>query len=165
MRKAINRTGILIATLALSTSVIMAEEKIYRWVDADGVVHFGEMPNDQFDSKEVKVKKDPEYVLPPPVQTPATTEATTGSASEADEEVSYAQQRRDQRAKQRKEAAEKKAEVAESCDLHQKLVTQLEPMTRVIVQREDGTVERMDDDERVKQLKKSKDFIAENCRR
>lgn len=162
MRTAINWTFILVVTLTLSTTLLMAEEKIYRWVDADGVVHFGDQPNDKFDSEQIEVKKGPEYVPSAPQQASAGTETTTGADS-GDEEVSYAQQRRDLRAKQRQEAAEKKQEVAARCEMHQKLVTQLEPMTRVIVQREDGSVERMDDNERLAQLKKSKDFIAENC--
>ena len=166
MRAAMNWTGILVVALVLSSSIVMAEEKIYRWVDADGVVHFGDQPNDKFDSQEVTVRKGPENI---PVETQAMP-TETGAESEAvnteakDDEPSYAQQRRDARAKQRKEAEKKKQEIAASCELHQKLVEQLEPMTRVIVQREDGTVERMDDNERIAQLKKSKEFIAENCR-
>ena len=164
MRSVINWMGILVAALALSSSMVMAEEKIYRWVDADGVVHFGEQPNGQFNSEEVKVSKEPAHTPAATQPASADTGAGTmdGEAKPEDAEPSYAQQRRDQRAKQRKEAAKKKQELAASCDLHKNLVAQLEPMTRVIVEREDGSNERMDDQERLRQLKKSKVFIAEN---
>jgi hypothetical protein len=162
--------SLLAILMALSSSALVAENKIYRWVDADGVVHYGERPNAQFNSEEVAVSKAPGYSqqASPAPSTP--TSASGGEAGEApgaqatEPEPSYAQQRRDARAKARKEAAEEKQEMAAKCDLHRQLVAKLEPMPRVIIQREDGTVERMDDNERLAQLKKSKDFVSENCR-
>ena len=158
-------TGLLFLALVLASSTTLAENKVYRWVDANGVVHYGERPNDQYASEEVTVNKPPANPASPyqaPVSRPAEQgEESTAGAGEP--EVSYAQQRRDERAKKREEAAKKKRELAIHCQFHRQQVAKLEPMTRVMIQRNDGTVERMDDNERLSELNKSKEYVSKNC--
>ncbi len=166
MNKSTCLFSLLVFTLILASSLAVAANKIYRWVDADGIVHFGEQPPGQFNAEEVKVEKSPDYV-PPPTQAPTAPAGAPGAAADpkaGEPEPSYAQQRRDARAKAREEAAREKRQKSANCDAHRQLIAKLEPMPRVIIQREDGTVERMDDNERLDQLKKSKDYVNENCR-
>ena len=76
---------------------------------------------------------------------------------------SYAQQLRDERAENRRISADKQREIIDLCERHRQVEATLEPMPRVIVQNEDGSVERMDDNVRLEKLAVSKAFIAENC--
>jgi hypothetical protein len=143
--------AILLATLVGSANIIAAEEQVYRWVDENGVVHFGDRPNAEADAEVVKISKSPEYITPPQ------------SADSSAAEPTYAQQLRDERAQKYQEGVKLGEELVIKCDYHSKMVAQLEPMTRVMVTQEDGSVTRMDDNDRLENLQVSKDFIAENC--
>lgn len=146
---------VVLISLGLSSGLVLAKEDIYRWVDKDGVVHFGNRAEAAANAEPVKITKAPEYT-----PTPAEPAQPSDPASQV---PSYAQKQREARAQMRKEAAEKKAELTKECNAHRKLVASLEPRPRVIVEQEDGSIVRMDDNVRLKQLKTSKDFIAKNC--
>ena len=49
------------------------------------------------------------------------------------------------------------------CKNNRERVATLEPVTRVLYEQEDGSVVRMDDNDRLEKLAESKAFIAENC--
>lgn len=155
MRIATFFVAVLIATLTLSTTQAVAEEEIYRWVDKDGVVHFGNRPEGHKDAEVVDVEKAPAY---DPQSDPA-----SSSVFDSDPEPTYAQKLRDERAQGRKKAAEKQEEMDGLCDTARKRVATLEPFTRVLLEKEDGSVTRMDDNDRLEKLNESKAFIAENC--
>ena len=155
MRIAKYLTTTLIATLVLSTSLVQAEEKVYRWVDENGVVHFGSRPEANTGAELIKLQKTPQQT---------STEAGVDPAFPVDTGPSYAQKLRDERAKKREETTRKRAEVEQECNRHKDLIAKLEPKPRVIIQKEDGTVERMDDNDRLERVRESKDFIARNCR-
>lgn len=146
---------LLFATLTLSTTTVLAEEKIYRWVDENGVVHFGNRPEGHGNAETVELPP------PPAVEPQAAPEPT--SPYDANPEPSYAQILREERAKSREEAAEKRKETEVMCQKHRERVAKLEPFTRVIYEQEDGTAIRMDDNDRLELLAESKAFIAENC--
>lgn len=146
---------LLIVTFALSAADALAEDEIYRWVDENGVVHFGDRPPanaeaDQVSIQTSKISND----------APSTAQDPYAPSSS---EPSVAQQLRDERAEKRAEAAEKKKIVAEACAQRRTIVSQLEPSTRVMVQMEDGTVARMDDDVRLETLNEAKAYISANC--
>jgi hypothetical protein len=147
--------AVLIATLALSTTQTVAEEEIYRWVDKDGVVHFEPRPEGHADAEVVELMEAPDYDSQsnPEQSSPYTT----------DPQPSYAQKQRDEREQGRKEAAEKQKEMDVLCKNNRDRVATLEPTTRVMYKQEDGTVIRMDDNDRLDKLAESKAFIAENC--
>ena len=154
MRNAIIFISILVASLLLSTTNVTAKDEIYRWVDENGVVHFGARADAQANAELVEIQKAPDIAQPEP-----------GSASTepAEAQPSYAQQLREERARNRKLSADRQQEIFGLCERHRQIVAKLEPMPRVIVQNEDGTVERMDDNVRLEKLGESKAFIAENC--
>ena len=147
--------AVLIATLALSTTQTVAEEQIYRWVDKDGVVHFEPRPEGRADAEVVELKRAPDY------DSPSSPEPSSPYAT--DPQPSQAQKQRDERALGRKEAAEKQKEMDVLCERSRDRVATLEPSTRVMHQQKDGTVIRMDDNDRLDKLAKSKAFLAENC--
>lgn len=136
----------------------LAKDEVYRWVDENGVVHFGDQPDAAANAEVIEIKESPATSG----QAPAA--ATTGAGSNADgAEPSYAQRLREERAAKRKEAAEQRKTVDGNCKRSREVVAQLEPSPRVNVTHEDGSVTRMDDDERLRVLNEAKAFIAENC--
>ena len=147
--------AVLFATLALSTTTVLAEETIYRWVDKDGVVHFGNRPEGHEEAEIVDIKATPD------LESQANPEPS--SVYSANTEPTYAQKLREERAQSRKVAAEKQKEMDLLCKNNRERVATLEPVTRVMYTQEDGSVIRMDDNDRLEKLAESKAFIAENC--
>jgi hypothetical protein len=151
-------TAVLIASLANLATDAMAAEEIYRWVDENGIVHFGDLPPENSNAELLSIQQ----------RESSDTPSTSGSAAVksdplAQPQPSLAQQLRDERALKRKEFEENKKMKEEACAQRRSIVTQLEPSTRVMVKLEDGTVTRMDDDLRLETLNEAKNYIAENC--
>jgi len=151
-------TAVLIVALAILATEAGAEEKIYRWVDENGAVHFGDMPPDNVAAEQVRIVPDTVSVEP-------SSSATTGAqaATPVEPQPSLGEQLRSERAEARKEREAQQKELADSCAKAQKLVADLEPSPRVIVKTEDGNIERLDDNVRLETLDKARTFIAENC--
>lgn len=149
---------VLFITLPFLATDAMAADEVYRWVDENGVVHFGDQPPQQGDAESVSIPNTSGIEAQPSQDaTPANPEALL------DPQPTYAQQLRDQRAERRAEIEENDRIIAEACAQRRTLVSQLEPSTRVMVQLEDGTVTRMDDNERLETLEEAKTYIANNC--
>ena len=146
---------VLTTALLLSASETTAQEEIYRWVDKDGVVHFGNQPGQQADAELVEIQTPPVNNSQP--------YSEPESADTGDPQPSYAQQQRDERANQQRVAAERKEIVDRLCEDTRDVVARLEPMPRVMVTKEDGTTIRMDDNDRLEKLGEAKQFIADNC--
>ena len=158
MRIAIIIMLVLIITLPFLATDAMATGEIYRWVDENGVVHFGEQPPAETVAEQV--------VIQPGIRNDASSPsaaAPTDSNQSPEPQPSVAQQIRDERAKRRAEIEENKKMVAEACAQRRKLVSRLEPSPRVMIKMEDGTVTRMDDDVRLETLNEAKTYIAANC--
>jgi len=63
-------TAILIIGLLASPASVYSQQKVYKWVDEEGVVHFSEEPPDESPKDEVEVfTTDPAPPYVPPVQT------------------------------------------------------------------------------------------------
>ena len=146
---------VLFATLALSTTAVLAEETIYRWVDKDGVVHFGNRPEGHEDTEIIDIKATPELQ--------SQENAESSSIYSTSTEPTHAQKLREERAQSRKAAAAKQEEMDVLCKNNRERVATLEPVTRVMYTQEDGSVIRMDDNDRLEKIAESKAFIAENC--
>jgi hypothetical protein len=151
-------TAALIATLANLATDAMAAEEIYRWVDENGIVHFGDMPPENGNAEQMTIEQSK---ISDDAQAPGSAAAEADPLAEP--QPSVAQQLRDERALKRKEFEENKKVKEEACAQRRDIVAKLEPSTRVMVQTEDGTVTRMDDDLRLETLNEAKKYIAENC--
>ena len=154
MRIATILMAIFISILVLSATDAIAKDEIYRWVDENGVVHFGDRPGGQAGVEKIDI---------PESQINSTQPTSAAAATDTSQPPSRAQQQRDERAEKRKEAAEKKQAIAAGCEQRRQLVAQLEPSTRVMARLEDGTVTRMDDNKRLETLGEAKAYIAKNC--
>lgn len=155
MRIATFFTASLFAALALSATDAVANDEVYRWVDKDGVVHFGDQPSPQANAETITIETSPGSSSQP--------YSAPESADTGQQQMSVAAQKRADRAEKRKEAAEQREAIAAGCEQRHQLVAQMEPSTRVIVEYEDGTVGRLDDNERLETLAEAKSYIAEKC--
>ncbi|MCG3170046.1 MAG: hypothetical protein CALGDGBN_01578 [Pseudomonadales bacterium] len=64
------RTTLLAALITFAAAGAQAAERVYKWVDADGVVHFEQQPPAQAEAEAIKVQKgfstvDPEATAEP----------------------------------------------------------------------------------------------------
>ena len=158
MRIATNIMAVLFATLLFLAMDVMAGNEIYRWVDENGVIHFGEQPPEKGNAQNVSVQQSAGIDANPSTDaTPANPEAPL------EPQPSVAQQRRDERAEKRAEREENERIIAAACAQRRTLVSQLEPSTRVMVRMEDGTVTRLDDNVRLETLNEAKTYIANKC--
>jgi len=136
----------------------LAEDEIYRWVDKDGVVHFGNRPPENGVAESVSIPQSASVNTQVPANPPA-----NDAGQPEKPPPSLAQQLRDERAEARQKKEERDKVISEACAQRRTLVSQLEPSTRVMVQLEDGTVSRLDDNVRLETLNEAKTYIANNC--
>lgn len=158
MRIATIIMAIFISTLALSARDAVAGDEIYRWVDKNAVVHFGDRPPDHTQTEQIDVQQGLVGTI-----TAAPEHQPAGTDEQEEPQPSYAQQIRDERAERRMISKENEKIIAEACAQRRKLVSQLEPSPRVIIRYEDGRISRMDDNERLEMLAEAKTYIAANC--
>ena len=158
MRIAMVIFSMLFTLLVFSATDALADDEIYRWVDENGVVHFGDRADEHANAEKISIQTSRGVNSQPPGAT-----AATGISQAQNPEPSYAQQRRDERAERHRKAAEKQAAIDAGCEQRHQLVAQMEPSTRVMATTEDGTVVRMDDNDRLEILDEAKAYIAKNC--
>ena len=142
MRSLIVAGGLL---LALSGSVMAGQ--IYKWVDAQGVTHFGAQP-----PAGQAVETMNTVVAPPKPATPANTpqQAETGD------------KQRDIDRKVKEQVAAQEAERKRYCETLRTNLAQLEHNPRVRVE-ENGEVRRVTEEERQSRISEAKQKIGENC--
>jgi hypothetical protein len=149
---------IFIGTLTMWASQSAAQNEVYRWVDENGVIHFGDRAPEKNDAEKISIPQSHGISAQPSADA-----AAVDPTDAQDPQPSVAQQRRDERAEVRREREENAKVTAGTCTKARQVVSQLEPSPRVIVKNQDGEVTRMDDDYRLESLGKAKAFIAENC--
>lgn len=145
MRRMILTTSLLLAL----TSTAMASE-VFKWVDAQGVTHFGAQPPQGQQSTTINT------AVPTPSGKPAQAEPAPTFESIADPQ----QAEIDKKVKQ--EVAAKEAERKQYClDIRTDL-SQIEnnPRVRVDV---DGEVRRITEEERQKRITDAKKAISDHC--
>lgn len=142
MRSLIVAGGLL---LALSGSVMAGQ--IYKWVDAQGVTHFGAQP-----PAGQTVETMNTVVAPPKPAAPANTPAQTETGDE----------QRDIDRKVKEQVAAQEAERKRYCETLRTNLAQLEHNPRVRVE-ENGEVRRVSEEERQSRITEAKQKIGENC--
>ncbi|SHN07652.1 DUF4124 domain-containing protein [Phytopseudomonas punonensis] len=144
------RRMILTSSLLLALSASAMAGQIYKWVDAQGVTHFGEQPPQGQQSTTVNPS-----AAPPTAAVPESKPAPTFE-SIADPEQAAAD------AKVKKEVVAQEAERKKYCETQRNNLAQLENNPRVRVE-EGGEMRRLGEDERQKRIADSKQAIKENC--
>ena len=139
------RSLIASALIVLMSTPAMAAQ-VYKWVDAQGVTHFGAQPPEGQQATSVNTT-----IAPPPAAIPAKLPQVG-----VDEE----QQAIDEKVK--KEVAAKEAERKQYCEKMRTHLAQLENNPR-LREEVNGEVRRLDENERQKRIGEAKKAIAENC--
>lgn len=139
------RSLIASALIVLMSTPAMAAQ-VYKWVDAQGVTHFGAQPPEGQQATSVNTT-----IAPAPAAIPAKLPQVG-----VDEE----QQAIDEKVK--KEVAAKEAERKQYCEKMRTNLAQLENNPR-LREEVNGEVRRLDENERQKRIAEAKKAIAENC--
>lgn len=145
------RRMILTSSLLLALSASAMAAPIYKWVDAQGVTHFGEQPPQGQQS----ITVNPSVAPPPSSSTPEAKPTPTFDAI-ADPEQAAAD------AKVKQEVAAQEAQRKKYCENQRNNLAQLENNPRVRVE-EGGEMRRLGEDERQKRIADAKQAIKENC--
>ena len=144
------RRMILTSSLLLALSASAMAGQIYKWVDAQGVTHFGEQPPQGQQSTTV----NPSAAPPPSTSAEQKPAATFDSIADPEQAAADA--------KVKKEVAAQEAERKKYCETQRNNLAQLENNPRVRVE-EGGEMRRLGEDERQKRIADSKQAIKENC--
>jgi hypothetical protein len=147
MRRMIITTSLL---LAMSTSTIAGQ--IYKWVDAQGMTHFGSQPPHGQQATSVNTATPP-----PSSDAKGSDTAQVDNAATADPDQAAIDE------KVRKDVAKQQAEQKKYCETVRTNLAQLQnnPRLRVEV---DGEVRRLSEEERQQRISEAQKSIAENCR-
>ncbi|BCD84797.1 hypothetical protein PSm6_12040 [Pseudomonas solani] len=156
-------TGSLL--LALSGSVMASQ--VYKWVDAQGVTHFGAQPPQGQDATSVSTgaaqpkEVKPTFENPYPVQPKAEEKAATPAPAKPGKASSDEQQKAlDEKVKS--DVAKQEAERKKYCDTMRTNLAQLQNNPRVRVE-ENGQLRFLGEEERQAKMAETKKSIDENC--
>lgn len=159
----------LIVTLLLLSVVLgsvfplsAVATEIYTWTDADGIVHYSDIPQNPQTS--VVINVDPAPLPGTSGAYPQDAGSATSGTDPVDNQPNLAEQRRETLAKDRAEYRANKAKLETECARNRELLAKLEPARRVLVPNEEGELVRVNDDQRMEMINQSKDFIAKNCK-
>lgn len=141
------RLTVLASGLALALCGNAMAAQVYKWVDAQGVTHFGAQPpqGQQVETVNTVVAPGKSVTAPAPA---------SQEKSEPD------QQSIDRKVKQ--QVAEQEAERKRYCDTMRTNLAQLQNNPRVRVE-ENGETRRITEEERQARITETRDKIAENC--
>lgn len=138
-------TGSLL--LALSTSAMASQ--IYKWVDDQGVTHFGAQPPQGQDATSINTAT-------PPPRAPAPAPAPAAPSDDAQQKT-IDDKVKDQVVKQ-------EAERKKYCESARTNLAQLENNPRVRIEGDNGELRRIGEDERQQRITELKKSIDETCR-
>lgn len=146
---------------------LMAGDAVFRWVDKDGFVHYGDRAPDGVDATRIDVRPNTvELVRATKPGTPeGITESTPESTAAEGEKItlSRAEQSRQARAESRQKNAEEARKIAANCTVMRQQKASVEPSPRVMVADGNGGTRRLDDTEREDLLNEANRYLAENC--
>jgi len=144
------RRMILTSSLLLALSASAMASQVYKWVDAQGVTHFGSQPPQGQQATTVNTAT----AQPKPAEQKP---APTTFESIADPEQAKIEER------VKKEVAAQEAERKKLCETVRTNLAQMENNPRVRIE-VDGEMRRMTEEERQQRIDEAKQSINENCR-
>ena len=154
---------IVLVSAAITLPQASAGKAVYRWVDGDGIVHFGNRAPEGVNATEVALKPGTNEPGRPEQNSDPSPETDTTAGAEEEAPLSVAEQRRQARAERRQKYNEDKQQMESQCKTMRTQKDFVEPNPRVIVQDEYGNPRRLDDKEREEMLDEANAFLAENC--
>lgn len=155
----------LIVLLVVIVSNQAMAEKIYKWVDENGQIHYASKKPAGQEVEAIKLKKS--YQKAPKKESDVKTEVTdkkqdqTAGSQMTEEEINA-----EAEAKALAKAALAKADKVNrklECDMAKKNLTGLNASIRVMRTNDKGETVRMTDDERVEAMQSAQKSIKQNC--
>ncbi|MGQ0698559.1 MAG: DUF4124 domain-containing protein [Panacagrimonas sp.] len=149
----------LLAALLLS-SVAMADAKVYRWIDGNGQVHFGQVPPASGAYETLTTRAVP----------PASQESAAADAKSTNEDTRRFLEEADAanraKAEQKAKAKEERQDAQRKCSEARERVTFLEERTarRLVTAGADGELERLPEDEFLRRLASAQRNVETYCR-
>lgn len=143
------RRMILTSSLLLALSATAMAGQVYKWVDAQGVTHFGAQPPQGQQATSINT------AAPPPKPTEHEAPATFDSAADPEQEAIER--------KVKQQIAAQEAERKKYCESVRTNLAQLENNPRVRVET-DGEMRRLNEEERQQRIGEAKQAIADNCK-
>ncbi len=140
----------LVCSVALACSPLMADTNIYKWVDANGVTHFGAQPPANVKTEEVQ----------PRVYAPAAPTQSAEKPSNAKSEPSAKEAATNKPKEMLTISAE---QIAAQCNDAQKRLQQLESNPRLMTRTADGQMQRVPEEERQKMMETERARVKEYC--
>lgn len=145
----------LICSLLLCSSISLAQTEIYRWVDTDGNVHYGDRPgNENAERLAITSKPTDRSAVRSMLQTRA---ADRAKAREAQQQAAQ------ETAKNEAEERETAAERAEKCTEHRERLQSFLNSRRLYRETENGEREYLDDNEILAARERVQGKIEEYC--
>lgn len=151
-----NRTIITVLLAAAFAALMLQpldvdaqEQVIYKWLDAEGVVHYTARPPDDVDYTIVDLE----------TREPVENDAADGQDRDADESVSDDTTQPPETA----QAGPNEEEMAERCEQARSNIEALNRYQNVTVEGEDGEQRTISDEERMNMLEEAQQFIDEWC--
>jgi len=143
-------TALLLGSVLLAS----ASTRVYKWVDKDGNVHFGEAPSAQHKNETIRLHDDaPRLPVPP-----KTADSDSNPDQEAVEATPEMQAATAQVQKYQKE-------LKKYCSSARASIIKLSGLPRIMVQAKDGTgPARMTEEQRVTELARLRKGVASNCK-
>ena len=148
------RRTIFMGSLLLALAPTVMAAQVYKWVDAQGITHFGAQPPQGADAATVNTNTAPPKAssnFPPPA------DALPKLAPSADEKQKAADE------KVRQEVAQQEAERLKQCDKLRNDMAQLKNNPRIRVDNGEGELRRITDEERQDRIAASEKSLRENC--
>ncbi len=126
-----------------------AQNKVYKWTDENGVVHFSKTPPPEGQAEQVRLRRAP----PAAAEAAAQAEASAGSE---DQEL-FAESDQPDNSGIERENRER------ACQKGRNMIEQIEPRPRVFRVDAEGNRTYLSDEERLDLLEEARQLIADNC--
>ncbi len=138
--------------LALLLAPTSQAAKFYKWVDSQGVTHYGQNPPDTETASEVNVK--------------------TGASSDQKQAIEQLEERREAAEAARQTPEEKESEVEaknreimkNNCKIQRQNLAQLKANRRIKETDADGKVRYLDEEDIKKRVQEVQKYIEDNCK-
>lgn len=155
------------ACLLLLAAPLLMGAEVYRWVDRDGVVNYGERAPEGVVAERVSASTGQRIVTPASTQPGATEPAAAGqpAAAPADQQLTPEQQQMldDLQAAEQARQLELARIREANCQQARTLLDQLTSRGRLRVRGDDGVERVLPEDERQRRIEEAQRGIAVNC--
>jgi len=138
--------------LCLCLLPFAATAEIYKWVDEDGTVHYGQKP---------PADRQADTVKPPPS---VDTESAQKELQEKQERLRQLEEQRAEREKTQRESEKEAAARKERCQAAKRALEQMRTQNRLQVVNEQGERTYLTPEQMREREKKAQELVKENCR-